>query len=281
MVDIHRPPDRYARVDGVRLRYLTLGAGDPVLLLHGLGGVAEEWLLLLPRLVGARRVLALDLPGFGLSDKPSAPYTPAYFARVVRGFLRQQGIGRVALVGHSLGGGVCLEIADRYPEVCERLVLLAPGGLSRHVGMGIRLLATPGLGEILIRRRRRGPDAERREPSATPVDLLRILRARRRRAKASPRWRRAVLATVRASVTPLGLRATLAARAHRRAHTIETPTLFIWGDRDQVVPLHSSVWARDALPNATLNVLRGIGHHIHLACPDETARLILEFLDRA
>src|SRR5437762_12552192 len=94
---------RGAEVDGLTLHYVTEGRGPAVVLVHGLGGFAESWRHNIPVLAKVATVFAVDLPGFGRSSKPPARYRLADTARVLHAFVQAMGLGRVAVVGHSLG----------------------------------------------------------------------------------------------------------------------------------------------------------------------------------
>src|SRR5512142_372897 len=110
-------PDCYVRVGSVNTRYRVAGAsGSPVLLIHGIGSYVENWDSNLLPLAEQHRVYALDLVGFGRSDKPAAPYTIDYFADFVRDFLRTQGLERAHIVGSSMGGIIAMNLAIRHPE---------------------------------------------------------------------------------------------------------------------------------------------------------------------
>ena len=108
---------------GGRLRYLAGGDGEPLLLVHGLGGAAANWLALAPLLLPGRRLLVPDLPGHGGSAPlPAAPSLNAYADRLGR-LLDLDGAAPAAVVGHSLGGAVALRLAIRRPEPVRGLVL--------------------------------------------------------------------------------------------------------------------------------------------------------------
>ena len=122
--------DRFARIKGADLRYFVGGSGEPLLLLHGLGGAASNWVELAPALARDRRVLVLDLPGHGGSSPlPSAP-TLNPFADVVATVAEREGMLPAAVVGHSLGGVVALRLALRRPGSVTALVLAAAAGIS-------------------------------------------------------------------------------------------------------------------------------------------------------
>jgi pimeloyl-ACP methyl ester carboxylesterase len=118
--------ERFAEARGCRLRYLVAGEGEPLLLVHGLGGAAANWLALAPMLLPGRRVLVPDLPGHGGSAPlPAAPSLNAYADRLA--LLLEEPAG---VVGHSLGGAISIRLAIRRPELVSALVLAGAAGIS-------------------------------------------------------------------------------------------------------------------------------------------------------
>ena len=112
-------------VDGLRLHYRDAGDGDPVLLLHGWPTSSFLWRNVMPSIAAGKRVIALDMPGFGRSDKPlDVSYSFRYFERVLDGFLAELGIGKLGLAVHDLGGPIGLYWASRNPARVDRLALL-------------------------------------------------------------------------------------------------------------------------------------------------------------
>jgi pimeloyl-ACP methyl ester carboxylesterase len=99
--------------------------------IHGMAGSSETWASVLPRLAPNYRVIAPDLIGHGNSDKPRTDYSLAAFAAGLRDLLDELGIRRATIVGHSLGGGVAMQLMYQHPECCERLILISSGGLGR------------------------------------------------------------------------------------------------------------------------------------------------------
>ena len=110
-------------VDGLALHYVREGRGPAIVLVHGLGGFAEAWRTTIDVLARSADVLALDLPGYGLSAKPRTRYDLDFFTRVLHGFLDAVGLGQVSLVGHSLGGAVAVTYALAHPARVDRLAL--------------------------------------------------------------------------------------------------------------------------------------------------------------
>jgi len=123
--------DKFVDVHGVRTRYREQGHGTATVLLHGasLGSSAEVWDSLLGPLAShGLRVLAPDLPGYGLTDLPS-PLTPGYQQAHVLGFLDALRIGKANLVGHSMAGGLCVRLASAHAERVSRAVVIGTGSL--------------------------------------------------------------------------------------------------------------------------------------------------------
>ena len=120
---------QYRRIHGYRRAFVIAGSGPALLLIHGIGDRSDTWRHLIPALARDHTVIAPDLLGHGRSDKPRADYSVAAYANAMRDLLSVLGIERATVVGHSLGGGVAMQFAYQYPERCERLVLVATGGI--------------------------------------------------------------------------------------------------------------------------------------------------------
>lgn len=124
-------PVQHADVGGTSIAYAEMGHGDrTIVLIHGLGSYMPVWKNNAPELATDYRVIAIDLPGYGKSDKPKATYTMKYFARQVRGLLDELGVDKPVLVGHSMGGQVAMTYALLYPEKYDALVLTSPAGFE-------------------------------------------------------------------------------------------------------------------------------------------------------
>jgi pimeloyl-ACP methyl ester carboxylesterase len=141
--------ERFAEVRGCRLRYLVAGKGEPLVLVHGLGGAAENWLALAPLLLPGRRVLVPELPGHGGSAPlPAAPSLNAFADRIAL-LLEGEHVAPAPVVGHSLGGAIVLRMAIRRPKLVGALVLAGAAGISSgsrraRYALTITALVKPG-----------------------------------------------------------------------------------------------------------------------------------------
>src|SRR3954465_257826 len=140
---------REITLHGHRVTYTEAGSGPLVLLLHGIAGSGHTWDAVVPRLAERAHVIAPDLLGHGESAKPRGDYSLGAYASGVRDLLAALGHDSATIVGHSLGGGVAMQFAYQFPERCDRLVLVASGGLGKEVNVLLRVVSGPGSEYVL------------------------------------------------------------------------------------------------------------------------------------
>lgn len=259
------------------LSTLEAGTGDPVVCLHGLGGTKASFLPTVGALAADHRVIAVDLPGFGESDKPiGAPYDARWFARVVCGLLDALGIERAALVGNSMGGRIAIETGLEAPDRTAGLVMLSPAvaWLRDRPWAPLLKLVRPELGLL--------------QPAPRPVVEAIV---RRLVSGDADGWAAAgVDEFLRAYLTPRGRAAFYAAARNiyldephgddgfwTRLAALSPRALFVWGKRDQLVPSSFMHHVERALP-AARHVELDCGHVPQLERPRETHAAIRHFL---
>ncbi|MGH2753743.1 MAG: alpha/beta fold hydrolase [Actinomycetota bacterium] len=279
-------PDRFERVGEVRARgiktfYLEAGAGPPIILLHGLGATNASMLTTLWELARDHRVIAPDLPGFGESAKPIRSYDASFYAEWAIDFLDKLGIARADFIGNSMGGRVAIEAALCAPERVGRLVLLAPSPAfikKRQFNRVVRFL--------------------RPELALLPVPLPRkqVLRGLKRLFSRSERledawYEAAVDEFIRVFSTPRGRIAFFSAARQiyleephgeigfwDRLRGLERPALFVWGEKDVIVPAGFARHVERALPTAESVILEDCGHVPQYELPQKTHELVRGFL---
>jgi pimeloyl-ACP methyl ester carboxylesterase len=252
-----------------RLRVRTWpGHGRPLVLLHGLMDDSEGWAGLARDT--HRPCYAIDLPGFGGSDVPAYPRITAYAEAVLAG-LRQLDVDGGTLVGHSLGGAVATAVAERWKEL-HALALLAPAGYGR-IGLS-EFMAAPGvrhvaelalplglINPLVVTAAYTTFVAHHQLPSQDLVDRL-----RRRAFRSGPGVRVAVQALAAAGRSPKAF--------HRREVCFDGPVAALWGEHDALVdPEHAGALLH-ALPQAHVEIWKGMGHHPQRERPAELARFI-------
>ncbi|MET8778618.1 alpha/beta fold hydrolase [Nocardia sp. NPDC004654] len=274
----------YLTVDGLRNRVRVDGDPDhpPVLLLHGIGRSLEDWAPQFQRLGGAHRVIAVDLPGFGFSDRPHEPMTLPVLARGVADLLDTWGERRpVHVIGNSLGGAVALRLLASRPERVASLVLVDSAAFGSEVTALLRLLALPRIGRIATRRTTRAAAVLTERAIFADPSLATRERIDHALAIARQHDRGTVMhETAHALATGRGVRAEWRAELMAEVAAHPRPTMIVWGDRDRILPAHHLTAARRLIPHAETFLFEGIGHMPQIECPDEFAALVLDFLAR-
>ncbi|MGZ6675423.1 MAG: alpha/beta hydrolase, partial [Solirubrobacteraceae bacterium] len=135
---------REITLHGHRVFFRSAGSGPALVLVHGITSTSATWANVLPYLAERFTVIAPDLLGHGESAKPRGDYSLGAYASGIRDLLLALGHERATFVGHSLGGGVAMQLAYQFPEHCERLVLVSSGGLGREINALLRAASLPG-----------------------------------------------------------------------------------------------------------------------------------------
>jgi pimeloyl-ACP methyl ester carboxylesterase len=268
------------RLHGHEVSYRLAGQGPLIVLVHGITSRAQTWRNVIPRLAERHTVLAPDLLGHGRSAKPRGDYSLGAYASGIRDLLVALGHDRATFVGHSLGGGVAMQLSYQFPELCERLVLVSSGGLGPEVHLALRAAALPGsewvLPIIAGPRVRDATQAVGRmlgsvglQPNPD-VDEF----ARGYASLADREAREAFVHTLRAVIDPRGQRVSARDRLYLAA---EIPTLIVWGERDRIIPARHGRDAHEAMPGSRLELLPA-GHFPHLDQPQAFANLLADFI---
>ena len=255
-------------VDGIQVRYRDSGRPGPaVLLLHGIGGSLELWDAQFVEANQGLRLIALDLPGQGLSDFGRQPYAPKSFARFVWQFADALALEGVHLAGNSMGGAISLHMLAQQPARVKTVLLAAAASLGRDSPLPFRLMTLPLLGTLLSRA---GPMAVTQQlqaifdPSFVVTDELRKTVQRN---VMRPGAQAAFLATLREMSDLSGQRADLVAEAHATLSSAKVPLLLLHGRQDQVIPFAHSESAQRLAPGSQLQLIEGCGHTPQLEQP--------------
>lgn len=278
------PRWRSVRAGGLVTPFLEAGRGPHVVLLHGLGATNASFLTTVWELAETHHVIAPDLPGFGDASKPVRRYDATFYARWLDAFLDRLGIERASLVGNSMGGRVAIEAALARPDRIDRLALLAPAPafLRRREFVRLVRVLRPELALVPV------PVSHR-----NVVRTIRSLFSRPDRVP-TPWFEAAADEFLRVFRSPFGRIAFFSAARQiyldeprgddgfwERLCGLSRPALFVWGERDWLIPAKFGRHVQRAVPAATSVVLADCGHVPQYELPALTHATVREFLGTA
>lgn len=239
-----------ARVNGIDIAYDREGAGPAAVFIHGMAGSRIVWNHVAPRLADVLTVVLYDCRGHGSSSRPKS-YTLRDHVEDLAALLDHMGFERAHVIGHSMGSFIAQAFALDHPDRCDRLVLIST-----------RSGPAPGTQRQLIAGRGGVPVKEfigRKTPLLTVVGRM----------KGYPAPDPDVVRTASRALANFDLR--------DRLGEIRAPTLILQGDEDRITPLAAARETAAGIPGATLEVLEGYGHFLHVECPDILADRIRSF----
>ncbi|MBM2616527.1 alpha/beta fold hydrolase [Actinoplanes sp. LDG1-06] len=249
-------------------------------MLHGIGRSLEDWEPQRPLLSGDHRVITLDMPGFGLSERLPAPVSLAGLADAVWAALDRLGVDRpVHLMGNSLGGAVSMRMVADHPDRVSTLTLANSAGFGPEVTFALRILAVPLLGRSLLRRI--DPRSARRIERSIFFDRAHVTDERVAmavRIGRQPDFAAVYLETARALGGFRGVAAGWRGELLPRVAAARRPTMIVWGERDLILPATHLAAARTLLPYAQTHLFPDTGHMPQLERPGEFAALVRPLL---
>jgi len=278
------PDDRFIQVRSIRTRYWEAGSGgSAVLLLHGIGCSVLEWERNVEPLAAQHRVFAVDLMGFGLSDKPAhESYDIPRLARFALDFLSARGVEKAHLAGNSLGGRLALDCAITHPDRVASLLLVDPAGVDGpDTLLEFRLATVPLLGELLTRPNPMGTRMLWNKAFADPAPFVTDELVRTKVALARmPGAHAAFLETLRSFVGLRGFRADAVAALHASLPRVTAPTRVVWGKDDRFVPPAHAEALRRLLPDVEIDLWERCGHAPQIECAQRFNESALAFWQR-
>jgi len=262
--------ERWANLKGLKIRYLESGKGNDrhILFIHGLGSSADRWLGIPSALSANLHAIALDLPGFGESDKPATmDYTIENFRDIIVDFINELAInGKTSIVGHSLGGYIAAEVAMENKNQVERLVLMDSSGLLKK--------PTPLLEEYLRVAMNPTKDKVRKVFEQMVAGRTRI----------PPKLVEGFITRINLPNAKYAFKSTLENSANtqiglERLKLIDNiPTLIIWGIEDKVIPPEHSRLFKEAIMNSYIEIIQDAGHAPFAEKPEQVREILRNFL---
>ena len=260
----------WIKLDGIKARYLESGKeeNNHILFIHGLGSAADRWMKI-PETLSDFHSIAVDLPGFGESDKPAnMAYTIDEFRKFIISFLKEVSFNdeKTTIIGHSLGGYIASEIAIQHQNNVNQLVLIDPSGTLNE--------PTPILNEYLdaamsptIDNVRKAFEKMVADPKRVPSQLVEGFIRRINMPNAKDAFKSTL---ANSATTQIGL--------ERLRQINKIPTLILWGADDRVIPLEHSKVFKDTILDSQLEIIEDAGHAPFAEKPEQVSKILKEFL---
>ena len=262
---------------GTSIAWTEMGRGDPLILLHGLADSRRTWRRAAPILAEHFHVLMPDLPGYGQSGRPDAPYTLSWHSQVLSEWMNTIGIEKAHFCGHSFGAGVSQWMLLEHRSRINRLALVAAGGFGREVYIGLRFASFPVLGRKIspLFMRFIAPAALKLSPKTfgniEPEEREYFIRVNR-----IPGSDRAFQRSLEGVINFFGQQMQTIDRAHEINDM--PPIALFWGSNDPIIPARHGLDAVSQSEGITLTIYEGCGHFPHLDAPEKVSRDLIEFL---
>jgi len=248
-------------IDDIEVNYKIAGEGQPILILHGWGSSSDSWIEIQRLLTeNGYRVYVPDLPGFGKSPPPAAVWGIVEYADFVYEFGQKMQLEKFVLLGHSFGGQIAIQFAQKYPQKLEKLILVAAAGVRRKAGWRTKLLKY--IAKIVSFVLYLGPFRDLRNSIR---NFLYMALRRKDYMKAQGIMRDVFVKVVRQDMTPL-------------FGQVTPPTLIIWGDKDPLTPVRDAYSMKEGIPQATLEIMQDRGHALNFEVPEQLAASIVRFV---
>ncbi len=266
-------------IDGTEVNYVDIGEEGkdrPILFVHGLGGQWQNWLENIPRFAQSRRVVALDLPGFGLSEMPSEKISIEGYGQILAEFANQLDLNPAVVVGNSMGGFVAAELAVRRPDSVERLLLLSSAGVSQMDVARRPILAVAKATGLLLTEK----IGQQRWLTCRPVFrhvVLSIVARHPSKIAADMAYEGLIKGTAKPGFET-ALRACLEYDFRERLPQIGCPVIVVWGEKDAIIPVRDADRFVELIDGARKVVMEDTGHVPMVERPRTFNDLLEEFL---
>jgi pimeloyl-ACP methyl ester carboxylesterase len=265
-------------VGGVQANYVDVGSGeeDPVVLVHGLGGQWQNWLENIPRLAQDRRVIAMDLPGFGLTPESEGEISIPEYGRWVDALCDRVGLEQIDLVGNSMGGYIAAEVAIQFPQRVARLVLVSAAGISSAETLQKPILTFGRVATALAT----NSAARHRRLASRPITrhiALALVARYPGRLKADLAYEGFFKGAGKSGFDD-ALRASLDYDFRDRLPDVKVPTLIVWGEKDSIIPVRDADEFERLIEDSRKVVMEDTGHIPMAERPQAFNDVLVEFL---
>lgn len=258
--------EKFITIQENKIRYFECGtSSNTIMCVHGLGASAERWETVIPYFKKNYHTIALDLPGFGLSDKPSIDYTIDFFVKTLSEFIIKLGIKNNIMIGSSLGGQITTEFAIAEPRLINKMILVSPSGVVNYstpaLDAYIAAVISPSQKNVINAFSMMSGLNKEVDPKTVNEFIQRINMPNAKKAFLS-----AIMSNKESKITC------------EKLANLSIPSLVIWGDSDPVIPKENSDLFFSCIKNCKFEEMKKCGHTPFVEEPKKFSKIVLDFL---
>lgn len=268
--------DKYISINGNSIRYREAGTGPVLVLVHGIAGFLEEWELAMETLSKHFRVIALDLIGHGLSDKPEIEYSLKCLTNFLKDFISSITDGSIYLAGHSLGGAICLNFAMSFPGMVKRLILV--NSIFVKIPLFVRLTSFRFLKSFKLKTPRFMAKASINRNFYKKECITKEWLDNACRYINIPGASRVLFSVINSSISLKGLKKNLFAEFMEGIKKLDIPVLIFYGKKDKILSYKNSILLHSVLKNSQYVEVEKCGHELQVESCDIFCEKTIEFL---
>lgn len=258
--------EKFITIQENKIRYFEYGtSSNTIMLVHGLGASAERWEHVIPYFRKNYHVIAPDLPGFGLSDKPSIDYTIDFFVRTLFEFIDNLEIQNSILIGSSLGGQIITELAIAEPKLINKMILVSPSGAVNYSTLALNAYIGAAISPTQknVKKAFSMMNGQNKDVDSQTVEEF-IKRINMPNAKSA--FLSAIISNKESKISC------------EKLANVSVPSLVIWGEHDPVIPKKNADLFFSCMKNCQFVEMKKCGHTPFVEEPEKFSKIVLEFL---
>ena len=271
--------DNYIDVNGIKIRYWDKGKGHPLVLVHGLGAATEYWEFVVADLAKNFRVIVLDMPGFGKSDKPdNTDYSLVYYATFLNDFFTAMNLQKTYLAAHSLGGALSLQFSVAHRAKVKKLFLFDSVGFSRQITWVFRLMSKRWICRMLLYKNRTMYEYALKLSMYATDNLSDEFIDRLYKTAKNPGHKNTIMQILNRHANVFGMKKSSVEPLLLKLKILKNlPIYVVWGEKDRILSIKHLKAGKKYLPHIQSQVLKNCGHVPMLEYPQKAAELMIDF----
>ncbi|KAB8029959.1 alpha/beta fold hydrolase [Fluviispira multicolorata] len=278
---MHLFENYFIDVNGYNTRYWSVGSSPSIiLLLHGFALSVEFWSENILELSKDHKVIAVDLLGFGQTDKPKSKPKLENHPLFIHEFLKKLNIKKVKIIGHSMGGLISLKFSQMFPEMVEHLVLIGSPGFRTDIPIHLSIFSLPFLGEIMVKPNKKGLENALNRNTFNKNVIKKEQIELLYNYSLNPQMNKVLLWVNRSAVNIFGIKKHIVKTIKKEIHKLKMPVMIIWGKEDSIIYVSHAHAGKELIQHSRLVIFENCGHMPQIEYPEKFNEIVLDFFSQ-